>query len=34
MKKAYIKPEIETFGSLETVVLTGKSSSACRTDCR
>ncbi|MBP2111121.1 hypothetical protein J2Z70_001262 [Paenibacillus silagei] len=33
MKKTYFKPEIISYGALETVVLSGNSASSCHTAC-
>lgn len=34
MKKEYVSPVIEKFGDLETIILTGRQASNCKTDCR
>lgn len=33
MKKAYIKPEVISFGTLESIVLSGGAARSCHTSC-
>ena len=34
VKKKYVSPVVEKYGDLETIILSGKSKSSCKTDCR